>query len=152
MTASLRPRRIAAVATVACLAATTAAYGYWTTTGAGTGTATVAAAGTRLVLHGSAAGSLAPGGATPVSFTADNAGPSSLELATIHLDAVAVDAAHAGCSAVDFTMADVPTHTRVPAGASGYPLAGAGSLRMADTDQSQDACKGATLTLTLSGS
>lgn len=152
MTAFLRPRRIAAVAAGACLAASSAAYGYWTTTGAGTGTASVAASGATLVLHGAAAAPLAPGGATAVSFTADNPGPSTLELGTIHLESVSADAAHAACGGADFTMADVPTHTRVPAGASGYALTGAGSLRMADTDRSQDACKGATLTLSLSGS
>jgi hypothetical protein len=152
MNAFLRPRRIAAVAAGACLAASTAAYGYWTTTGAGNGTASVAAAGATLVLHGAAAVPLAPGGATAVAFTADNPGPSTLELGTIHLEGVTADAAHAGCAVDDFAMADVPSHTRVPAGASGYALTGAGSLRMADTDQNQDACKGATLTLSLSAS
>lgn len=87
-----------------------------------------------------------------MSFAADNPGPSTLELGAIHLDGVTADAAHGGCDASDFTMADVPTHTRVPAGATAYSLAGTGSLRMADTDRSQDACKGATLTLALSGS
>jgi hypothetical protein len=152
MTAFLRPRRIAAVAAGICLAASTAAYGYWTTTGAGTGTASVAATGATLVLHGAAAAPLAPGGATTVSFTADNPGPSTLELGVVHLEGVAADAAHPGCAATDFTMADVSTHTRVPAGAAGFALAGTGSLRMADSDQNQDACKGATLTLSLSGS
>jgi hypothetical protein len=153
MTAFLRPRRIAALAAAAaCLAASTAAYGYWTTTGAGTGTASVAASGATLVLHGAVPSALVPGAAATVSFTADNPGPSSLELGTIHLDGVVADPAHAGCAGADFAMADVPTHTRVPANVSGYALAGTGSLRMADTDQNQDACKGATLTLTLSGS
>lgn len=152
MTAFLRPRRVAALAAGACLAASTAAYGFWTTTGAGTGTASVAASGPVLVLHGSTDSALSPGAATTVSFTADNPGPSTLELGTIHLEGVTADASHAGCAGADFTMADVPTHTRVPGGTSGFVLAGAGSLRMADTNESQDACKGATLTLTLSGS
>jgi hypothetical protein len=152
MNALARPRRIAALAVGACLAGSGVAYGYWTTTGAGTGTATVAAAGATLVLHASAASPLAPGGTSSISFTADNPGPSTLELTTVHLDGVTADAAHAGCLGADFSMVDVPTHTRVPAGATAYALAGSGSLRMADTDQTQDACKGATLTLALSGS
>jgi hypothetical protein len=152
MTAFLRPHRTAAVVAAACLAASSAAYGYWTTTGAGPAPATVAAAGATLVLHGAAAAPLVPGGATTVSLSADNPGPSSLELGTIHLEGVFADVAHAGCSGADFTMADVPVHARVPGGANGYALPGTGSLRMADTDQNQDACKGATLTLTLSGS
>ena len=152
MNAFARPRRVAVAAAGACLTLSGVAFGYWTTTGAGTGTASVAAAGATLVLHGSAASPLVPGAATTVSFTADNPGPSSLELGAIHLDGVTADAAHAACAGDDFAMGDVATHTRVPAGASGYALAGSGSLRMADTDQNQDACKGATLTLALSGS
>jgi hypothetical protein len=148
----LRPRRVAAIAVAACLTGAGAAYGYWTTTGAGTGTATVAAANGTVVLHGVAAAALVPGGSTSVSFTADNPGSSSLQVTRIHLEGVSADAAHSGCAGADFTMPDVVSSTRVPAAASGYALAGAGTLQMADTNVSQDACKGATLTLTLSSS
>jgi hypothetical protein len=148
----LRPRRVAALAVAACLAASGAAYGYWTATGAGTGTATVASANGSVVLHGVAAAALAPGGTASVSFTADNAGSSSLQVTRIHLDGVTADAAHSGCAGADFTMADVVSNTRVPAASSAYALVGSGTLQMADTGVSQDACKGATLTLALSSS
>ncbi len=152
MYAYLRPRRVAAIAVAACLTGAGAAYGYWTTTGAGTGTATVAAANGTVVLHGVAAAALAPGGSTSVTFAADNPGSSSLQVTRIHLEGVSADPAHSGCVAADFTMPDVVTNTRVPAASSGYALAGSGTLQMADTGVSQDACKGATLTLALSSS
>jgi hypothetical protein len=148
----LRLRRVAALAVGACLAASGAAYGYWTTTGAGTGTAMVASANGSVVLHGVAAAALAPGGAATVLFTADNPGSSTLQVARIHLEGVTADAAHSGCAGADFTMADVVSNTRVPAASSAYALAGSGTLLMADTGVSQDACKGATLTLALSSS
>ena len=148
----LRPRLAAAIAVAVCLTGAGAAYGYWTTTGAGTGTATVAAANGTVVLHGVAAAALVPGGSTSVSFTADNPGSSSLQVTRIHLEGVSADAAHPGCLVADFTMPDVVSNTRVPAATSGFALAGGGALQMADTNVSQDACKGATLTLTLSSS
>ncbi|HEY2789375.1 MAG TPA: hypothetical protein VGI72_07955 [Gaiellales bacterium] len=152
MLAFLRPRRVAALAAAACLAASGAAYGYWTTTGAGTGTATVASASGTVVLHGVAAAALVPGGTATVSFTADNSGPASLYVTRIHLEGVSADAAHAACTVADFGMPDVISNTRVPAGSSAQALAGSGTLSMADTGVSQDACKGATLTLALTSS
>jgi hypothetical protein len=152
MPAFLRPRRVAALAAVASLALASAAYGYWTTTGAGTGTAAVAASGGTVVLHGIAADALVPGGAAAVTFTADNPGPSSLRVTRIHLEGVSTDAAHAGCAVADFAMSDVVSGTVVPAGTTGVALAGSGTLAMTDTAVSQDACKGATLTLALSSS
>ena len=152
MLAFLRPRRVAALAAAAGLAASGAAYGYWTTTGAGSGTATVASASGTVVLHGLAAAPLVPGGTAAVSFTADNPGPAGLYVTRIHLEGVSVDAAHAGCAVADFDMPDVISNTRVPAGSSAHVLAGSGTLSMADTGVSQDACKGATLTLALSSS
>jgi hypothetical protein len=145
-------RRVAAaVAAAAALAAGSAtAYGYWTATGAGTGTATVAADAGVLRLHAAAATPLSPGGSSDVTFTADNPAASSLRVGTLHLVGVTADTGHSGCLGADFAMADVVSHTLVPAGAAGVPLAGTGTLTMADTAQNQDACKGATLTLELS--
>jgi hypothetical protein len=49
-------------------------------------------------------------------------------------------------------MADVTEAHEVPAGATVEPLPNNGSLVYANTAVSQDNCKGATLTLTLSSS
>jgi len=151
MTTSHRRRAaLAAVVAVALPAVAASAYGYWTATGAGTGTATVAAGAGTIHLHASAASPLAPGGSTSVTFTADNPGATSLQVSTVHLQGVTADAGHSSCLGTDFAMADVVSHTILPAGATGVALAGTGTLSMADTQANQDACKGATLTLDLS--
>jgi hypothetical protein len=47
-------------------------------------------------------------------------------------------------------MPDVPENHEVAAHASGHALPSNGTISYANTDVSQDACKGASLTLTLS--
>jgi hypothetical protein len=125
------------------------AFAYWTTTGSGSGNASLASSNGTVTLHASAPTQLYPGGSSSVTFTADNAGASNLFVGTIHLASVSVDPGHASCDTADFTMADVASNTVVPAGASGYSLTGSGTLQYANTNVSQDACKGATLTLNL---
>ena len=48
-------------------------------------------------------------------------------------------------------MADVTYNTMVAAGASGAALAGTGTLNYASTRSNQDACKGATVHLSMAG-
>jgi hypothetical protein len=127
----------------------TAAFAFWTTTGSGTGSATTASSNGTIVLHASFANGLTPGASTPVSFTADNAGTSSLRVGTISLASVTVDAGHASCVVADYTMPAVLSNSTVAAGSIGAALAGSGTLTFADTAVSQDACKGATITLNL---
>lgn len=62
---------------------------------------------------------------------------------------IAADAAHSGCAMTDFSMADVVQNTTVPAGSTALALPNNGSLVFANSAANQDACKGATLTLTL---
>jgi hypothetical protein len=125
------------------------AYAYWTGTGSGTGTGTAGTSST-VTLTGTVASGIAPGTNKAVSFTAANAGSSPVQVTTVHLVSVAADAGHSGCTTADFTMADVTENHQVPAGASSEPLPNNGSLAYANTGVNQDACKGATLTLTLS--
>ena len=96
------------------------------------------------------AAGIAPGLAKAVSFTATNAGTSAVMVGTVHLVSVAPDAGHAACDTDDFTMANVVENQSIAAGATNAALANVGSLVFANTAVSQDACKGATLTLTLS--
>ena len=127
-------------------------YAYWTATGAGTTTpATNASSNGSVVLHGSFAGGLAPGGSKTITFTADNANTTSLQVGTIH-SVVGIDATHvtAGCLASDFTVADVVENQVIAASSSGVTLSVAGSIAFADTASNQDGCKGAIITLTLS--
>ena len=134
---------------VAALAVAGAAFAYWTGTGSGTGSGTVGTNGT-VTLTGTVASGIAPGTSKSVSFTAANSSTSPIRVTTVHLDSVAADGAHSGCVTADFTMADVTENHQVPAGATAEALPTNGSLVYANTAVNQDACKGATLTLTLS--
>jgi hypothetical protein len=140
-----------ALVTVALVAIAGLAYAYWTGTGSGTGTGTAGTSGTA-TLTGTIAAGAAPGTSTAVTFTAANSASSAIRVTTVHLESVSVDAAHSACATADFTMADVTESHQVPAGATAEPLPANGSLAYASTAVNQDACKGATLTLTLSSS
>lgn len=138
-----------ALGVVVALAVAGGAFAYWTGTGSGTGTGTVAPGG-NVTLTGTIAGGLAPGLNKAVALTATNATTSAIKVGTVHLDSVAVDAAHATCVVADFTMADVAEDQSIPAGSTNLAMTNSGSLVFANTAANQDACKSATLTLTLS--
>lgn len=147
---NLMKKRILVLGVVAVLAVAGIALAYWTTTGSGEGSGTVAASNGTLTLHGEISEALTPGGSSPVTFTADNGGSSSLQVGTIHA-VVSIDEEHAnnGCEASDFTIADTAENQVIAAHASGVALANEGSISMADTSENQDACKGATISLAL---
>ena len=136
------------------LVAAVGGYAFFSTTGSGSGTAAVGSstAGSITVV-GTAAGDLFPGGSVQVSFTASNAATFSQKLSGIQLSGVAADADHASCATGDFTMPDVVvTDGTLLGSASAVALSEQGTLSMAETDVSQDACQGATLTLTFTTS
>jgi hypothetical protein len=122
-----------------------AAFAYWTTTGGGTGTGTNAASNGVVVLSATFPDGLTPGGSVPVTYTADNAGSSSLQVRTIH---AVVSTSDPLCLPADFTIADVLSNTTVLPHTTGT-AAGSGTLSFADTSVNQDACKGALITMTL---
>jgi hypothetical protein len=105
-----------------------------------------------VTITGTVAPGIAPGTSKAVSFTAANSSSSPIYVTTVHLESVAADAGHASCDTDDFTMADVTQNHQVPAGATANALPTNGSLVYANTAVNQDACKNATLTLTLSSS
>jgi hypothetical protein len=146
-----KTRTVAAFGAVAALAIAVVAVAYWTGSGSGTGSADVGTSGS-VSLTGTITPGSAPGTAEPVSFTAANPSESPVRVTAVHLDSVTVDAAHAACETADFSMADVTENHQVPAEATAEALPNDGSLVYANTAVSQDACKGATLTLTLSSS
>lgn len=129
------------------------AYAYFTTTGSGTATATVGSS-SALVIKGTVTGSLYPGTSSPVSLTVDNNSTGKQRLGTITLEKITPDAGHSTCSTVttggtpDFAMADIVVNKVYGPGAA-QAVTPNGSLTMNDTGVSQDACQGATLTLTL---
>jgi hypothetical protein len=133
------------------LGLTAGAYAYWTTTGTGGASVAVGSSNGTVTLHASLADGIYPGGSMPVTFTADNPGDTDLRVGTIKLDAVVVDAPHSACDVHDFSMVDVVSNTTVLHATLGHVLGGAGSLVFAnDALNSQNACKGATITLKVS--
>jgi len=126
----------------------TAAFAYWTASGSGSGTGTAATANGALVLHASFPNdALYPGGNQVVSFTADNAGSQAVAVGTVH---TVVSTSDPLCLPADFTVNDVIENQSIAANSTGVALANNGSISMTNTGVSQDACKGATITLTLS--
>ena len=146
-----RTRTVAIIGAVVAAAAAVAAFAYWSGSGSGTGSGDVGTSGS-VTLSGAVAPGSAPGTSQGVSLTAANPSKSPVRVSTVHLVSVSADGAHAACKTADFTMADVAENHQVPAEATAEALPNDGSLVYANTAVSQDACKGATLTLTLSSS
>ena len=146
-------RTLAVLASLSVLAVAAVAYAYFTTTGSGTATATVGTS-SAVTLKGTVTGNLYPGSSSPVSLTVDNPSSGKQRVGTISLEKITADAGHASCSVVigggnpDFTMADVVVNKTYAPG-NGQAVTPNGSLTMNDTGVNQDACQGATLTLTL---
>lgn len=142
-----RRRTLAVLGSVGVLAVAGAAYAYFTATGSGTGTGT-AGTSSALTIHGSVTGAMYPGVSRTVSFTIDNPSDGHQYVNKIHLVSVAADTGHSDCVVNDFTMSDV-TAAQDFAKGDGQAVTATGTLAMANTAVSQDACKGATLTLNL---
>ncbi len=144
-----RKRLLTLLATAIAAVAAVGAIAYWTGGGSGSGSAAVGSGGT-VTLHATVADGGAPGVSVPVGFTASNSGTSAVMVSTVHLTGVSADVGHASCNTSDFTMETVTESHSVAAGASEEALPTEGSLVYANTSENQDACKGATLTLSLS--
>lgn len=112
------------------------------------GIGSVAPHGDAVTLRASVTAGISPGTSAPVRLTASNDGSATAAVRTVRLVDVAADANHAACVTNDFTMTDVAQQAAVPAGARDYPL-NSGTLTFRNTNVNQDACKAATLTLTL---
>jgi hypothetical protein len=149
----LTKRRGLALAAVGALALAAGAYAYFTSSGSGTATATVGTS-SAVTLKGTVTGNLYPGSSSPVTLTVDNPSSGKQRVGTVTLEKITADAGHSGCSVVitggnpDFTMADVVVNKTFSPG-NGQAVTPGGTLTMNDTGVNQDACQGATLTLTL---
>jgi hypothetical protein len=134
------------------------AYAYFTSTGSGSGSATVGSSANNLVTTGTPdATALTPAGTgSVISFKVKNPSNFAQRISNIHLVSIAPDAGHASCLTVlgtDFSMADVPvteTDGDIAANATAQALTATGTLKMLDSGVNQDACQGASLTLTFS--
>jgi hypothetical protein len=146
-------RALTALGGLCVLAIAAVAYAYFTTTGSGTTTATVGSS-SAVTLKGTVTGNLYPGSSSPVTLTVDNPSSGKQRVGTVSLEKITADAGHASCSVVitggnpDFTMADVVVNKTYAPG-NNQAVTPSGTLAMNDTGVNQDACQGATLTLTL---
>lgn len=137
----------AGVAALAIAVGGASAYAYWTASGSGSGSSSAAASNGAIVLHATfPTGTLYPGGSQQVTFTADNAGSNQVAVGTIH---TVVSTPDVPACAADITVADVVSGVVVPATTNGVAV-GTGTINFANTNVSQDACKGVSIVLTLS--
>ena len=144
-------RAFGALGIAAALAIAAVAVAYWTGEGSGQGQAKVGTS-SEVTLTGTVTPGSSPGNAEPVSFTAANPSESAVRVTAVRLVSIVPDGEHGACETADFTMANVTENHLVPGGATVEALPNDGSLVYANTAVNQGACKGATLTLTLSSS
>ena len=123
-----------------------AAYAYWTTTGSGGGTATNAEANGTVTLHATFADDLAPGNHVSVAYTADN--PSTTGTKVGELSAT-VETSDPLCLAEWFTVTADTSNSLVAARSTGTSV-GSGVLEFLNSDDNQDACKSAVITINVS--
>jgi hypothetical protein len=145
-------KRIAFVAAGAAVALATSgvAYAFWTGSGTGSGSAsTGAGTGTVTVNQTSVVTDLAPGlPAQALSGNFTNAGTSPVYVAGI---TAAVTTDKAGCDATDYTLVQPSAVNAEVAVGSGVGSWSGGSIQFNNkADANQDACKGATVTITYS--
>jgi hypothetical protein len=143
-------KRLVVLASVTSLALAAIAFAFFSSTGSGTGSAGVADPTTGLTLHGTITGSLGPGDSKDVALTADNSNSSAVRIASVN-GTVDVDDTHktAGCAASNFTFTGATENQTIAGNSTGVALTNPGSVSMPVSGSSQDACKGATLTLNL---
>jgi hypothetical protein len=139
----MRKRILVPVVALAALAVTGIAVAYFTASGTGSGTASVGTDSGVTITGVSFDNTLYPGGSTTVRFTINNASSNTAVsvdkvVADTRYGTTGVDGLPAGCSAADFTFADVSVARSIPASGS---VAATGTLRMANTSANQDACQ-----------
>ena len=140
----MRKRILVPVAAIAALALAGIAFAYFTSSGTGSGTATVGSAAGVSIDSVSFDSTLYPGGSTTVRFTITNSSSSTaVQVGKVVADTTygttGVDGLPRGCSAADFTFADVTIGRSIAASGT---LDATGTLRFADNGN-QDACQGA---------
>ena len=145
-----RPSRKTILATgtaAAVLASGGVAYAYWSAGGSGTGSGTAESTTGTLVLSAAfPTAGLHPGGAVAVTYRASNATDTDLMLGSI---SGTVSTTPTTCLASDFSLNTVTANQVIPANTANVLVSATGTLSFANTSLNQDACKGATVTLTL---
>jgi hypothetical protein len=148
-------KKIAAVVVGLAVAGATGgvAFGYWTNTGSGTGTAATGSDHVIVINQTSAPAGLYPGAAAQaLSGNFTNTNPSTVRVANVLATGVTVDAAHAtaGCLAADYVLGGTAVvNAEVASGTNVGSWSGL-TIALSNTAVNQDACKGATVTVSYS--
>ena len=151
-------KRMALVGALAvAAAAAVAAYAYFTTTGSGTGSASVGTSTALTIAQTNTITGLTPAGpSAAVQYSITNAAANGDQnLGKVTVSNIAVDSTHqtAGCQASWFSAtAPASAVGTINAGDTYTSVAGTQpSVQLNESGTKQDACEGATLTLTLAG-
>ena len=135
---------IGATVVALALVGAASAYAYWTAGGSGSGSATATTTTDNLTISSAPVTGAAPGSSTPVTVTVSNPNPYSVGVGTV---SAVVTTSAPGCLAADLTFSATVLNTTISGlGSTSFVQ----NLDFADTAVSQDACKGATVTLTFS--
>jgi hypothetical protein len=124
-----------------------AAFAYWTTTGSGSGSGANSTGGGTVTLHATFAGGLAPGNSVSVAYTADNASTTGTKVGALTSSVTTSDPTN--CLSDWFTVTSVTSNSLVAATSTGTSV-GSGTLTFLNSDDNQNACKGATITVNVS--
>lgn len=152
-------KKLIAIATTALLVVGggSAAFAYWTSTGAGTGSATTGTSTALTVTSKAATGAaLVPGGTTPqiVEFTVTNPSTGTQYLTSVTATVANADGsawtAISGCSAADYSVAVVPPAYGQMAAST--TKTGTVQITMNNLPTNQDACKNATVPIYIAAS
>lgn len=146
-TPNRRPAVIALITLVSVVGIGTAAYAYWTTQGSGTGSATTGTTANLTVTQTSTPADIYPGGpARLLTGTIDNPNDGAIEVAG--LTAAVTSTGVTGCDVDDYDIVGtaVLEGTSVPGnGTLGWSELG---VQLDDTEENQDLCKNAVITIT----
>lgn len=143
-----------AIVTAALLAIGGGAFAYWTLTGSGSGSAaTGTVSGSLTVVQTSTISNLRPGGTAQTlsgNFTNTDASPVYVASVTASISSVtkATGAPSGTCTAADYTLSNavMTVAAQVPSGTAQGAWTGA-TIAFNNTGANQDACQGATVTL-----
>ncbi|VXC57019.1 hypothetical protein [Arthrobacter sp. 8AJ] len=143
-----KKNKIAAVAASAALVAVGggAAYAYWSTTGGGNGSAAASQGTSPITINVTVAPGVAPGTPKGITYTATNPNSSSTP---VTLAKPVVTTSSDACLPAWFS-ATAPTGTTTVLGNADGTALGTGTLTLNDDPAvNQDACKNATITVTV---
>ncbi|MEP7192745.1 MAG: hypothetical protein ABI903_07755 [Actinomycetota bacterium] len=153
-------RKTVAVAATLLLFGGGAAFAYWTTSGSGSGTATTGTNNPVTINQTTVIPGMYPGqAAVTLAGTFNNSNPGNAYVTAVTAPSYAIDAAHvtAGCTVAqgNYVLGGTATITGNDV-APGTPAVGSSwtglTIQMVNLGTNQDACKGATVTITYASS